>query len=94
MMNISQSVMKLTQVLETSQGSDPAECSTEWTEIGKWALLTFECVSEELWKQVLACKKLKHQSFCNYSLQIFSKYLFFSVYTQLWFVLLTSLGGL
>lgn len=31
MMNISQSVMKLTQVLETSQESDPAERSTEWT---------------------------------------------------------------
>lgn len=24
--------MKLTQVLETSQESDPAECSTEWTD--------------------------------------------------------------
>lgn len=31
MMNISQSLMELTHVLETSQESDPAGCSAEWT---------------------------------------------------------------
>lgn len=31
MMNISENVMKLNQILETWQESDPDECSAEWT---------------------------------------------------------------